>query len=317
MMLIMWSYFFNNFKTCLTYTFGLIGTTKKLDENFAYNFFIWILKTIGPNILVFAVCIASVSILAVMLQTNWNIKKKKIHFRWNLVQPIAGLKRINSIQSVFTTLKAIAKLIIILPIGYFALTGFAPDMIKLMHTSIDAVLFFTGSAMHTIFWRIIYILIALAVVDFFWTKHQWLKQNKMTKNEVKDEKKSVEGDEVTKRKIINKGLTRIMQRILSSVPKAHVVITNPTHYAVALRYERNEMTAPVVVAKGKGFIALKIREIARQNSVPVIERKTLARALYSSTEVGAEIPNELFKAVAEVLAYIYRMRNRRVANINT
>jgi flagellar biosynthesis protein FlhB len=130
----------------------------------------------------------------------------------------------------------------------------------------------------------------------------------MTKQEVKDERKAQEGDETTKRKIIAKGLQRIQQRIMFSVPRADVVITNPTHFAVALRYDRGKDAAPTVVAKGQDYLALKIREIARASGVPIVERKALARALYASTEVGKEIPRELFRAVAEVLAYVYRLK---------
>ncbi len=132
----------------------------------------------------------------------------------------------------------------------------------------------------------------------------------MTKEEVKDERKSIEGDEATKRKIIAKGWQRIVQRIKTNVPKADVVVTNPTHYAVALQYDRGSMKAPKVIAKGADHLAFKIREIARESGVPILERKSLARALYSSVKVDAEIPFELYKAVAEVLAYVYRIKGK-------
>lgn len=307
----MWSAFFEDFKTCMTYTFHLISEPHLIDTNFVLNGFLGTIKLFGPDLAIFVGSIALVGSLTVMLQTNWNVKEKKIKFNWNLIQPMAGIARIVSVQGLFSTLKAIGKLCLILPIGFFALKGFAPDMIKLMHTSIEAILVYVGSSMYKIFWKVAYLLIAMAAVDYFWGKHRWLKQNKMTKEEVKDEKKAVEGDETTKRRIIAKGLQRIMQRIMNNVPKAHVVITNPTHYAIALRYDRDTMKAPTVVAKGKGFVALRIREIARKSSVPIVERKPLARALYASTEVGSEIPNELFRAVAEVLAFIYRAKGKQ------
>lgn len=168
---------------------------------------------------------------------------------------------------------------------------------------------FTGTEMHQLFWRIMYILIGIAIFDYFWGKFQWFKQNKMTKDEVKDERKAVEGDEMTRRKIIQKGLARIAQRLKTAVPKADVVVTNPTHYAVALQYDKKSMKAPTVVAKGTGFMALRIREIAKESGVPILERKPLARALHASVEVGKEIPYELYKAVAEVLAYVYKLKN--------
>ncbi|RME57385.1 MAG: EscU/YscU/HrcU family type III secretion system export apparatus switch protein [Candidatus Dadabacteria bacterium] len=163
--------------------------------------------------------------------------------------------------------------------------------------------------MWDLFWQIFAVLLILAIIDYFWGKHQWLKQYKMTKQEVKDEKKAVEGDEETRKKIQAKGFQRIIQRIQQSVPNADVVITNPTHLAVALKYDKETMTAPKVVAKGRGFIAERIKRIAKEAGVPVLERKPLARALYESVEVGAEIPRALYRAVAEVLAYVYRLKN--------
>jgi flagellar biosynthetic protein FlhB len=254
------------------------------------------------------------SSLAILLQTNWNVKKK--FFQWEKLNPINGIKRIFSIQGVVTTLKAVVKLAIILPIAYFVLKAFSPSMVSLMHLSVEEVMVFAGSAVASLFWKIMYVLIAMAIFDFFWSKFQWLKQNKMTKNEVKDERKATEGDEETKRRIQQKGLRRIVQRIKESVPMADVVITNPTHYAIALKYDRASMGAPRVVAKGKGFLALRIRELAKEAKVPIVERKVLARALYASTEVGSEIPYDLFKAVAEVLAYVYKIKRPAYARAN-
>ena len=268
-----------------------------------------ILSILAPDLLIIVLGVGGMSALAVMLQTNWNVKAKWINFRFDFLNPIQGLRRILSLQGFVNTLKAIAKLCIIMPIAYFALREFAPQMVQLVHLSIEQVMAYTGQGVATIFWRIIYVLIALAAFDFFWGREQWLKMNRMTKDEVKDERKSLEGDEETKKKIQQKGLMRIMQRIRSAVPKADVVVTNPTHISVALKYDRGAMGAPTVVAKGKGFLALRIREIAREAGVPVLERKPLARALYESVEVGREIPGALFKAVAEVLAYVYRLRN--------
>jgi flagellar biosynthetic protein FlhB len=130
----------------------------------------------------------------------------------------------------------------------------------------------------------------------------------MTKQEVKDEQKNSQGDEATKRKMISKARSRLVQKLASAVPKADVVITNPTHFAVALRYDRSKMNAPEVVAKGTGYLALRIRELAREAGVPIVERKPLARALYASVKVGQQIPAELYRAVAEVLGYVYRVK---------
>jgi len=303
------SWLITNLKLVLGYSYGLIGSRAILSIKDYESIFFYVAKLIGPQLLVVAVTVAAVATLAVMLQTGWNVREKKVKFRWDMLNPLEGIKRIFSIMSFVTTLKALAKLAIILPIGYLALRRFAPEMINLMHLSIGDIIPYAAGAVDEVFWKIVYILIVIAIFDYFYGKFHWLKQNKMTKEEVKDERRSVEGDEETKRRIAAKGIQRIMQRLKSAVPTADVVVTNPTHYAVALKYDRETMTAPIVVAKGQGHVALRIRQIAREAGVPVLERKPLARALFASAEVGATIPHELFRAVAEVLAYVFRLKN--------
>ncbi|MCB0330939.1 MAG: EscU/YscU/HrcU family type III secretion system export apparatus switch protein, partial [Bdellovibrionales bacterium] len=224
-----------------------------------------------------------------------------------------GVKRMFSPKTFVRTGASILKLTIILPIAYYALKKFAPSMVMLMHLNLSQIFEFTTDALFYVFWKILYVLIAFALFDYFYSKWQWLRQNRMTKEEVKDERKSIEGDEKTKRQIQAKGLQRIMERIQNSVPQADVIITNPTHYSIALKYDRESMAAPKVIAKGKGFLALRIRKIAKAHGIPILERKLLARALYASCEVGTEIPKDMFKAVAQVLAYVYKLKNPHAA----
>lgn len=298
-----------NLKIVLSYTYSMIGSRQILSIKDYEGALFYIAKLIGPQLVVIAITVGAVASLAVMLQTGWNVREEKVKFRWNMLNPIQGVKRIFSPMSIVTTLKAMAKLAIILPIGYFALRRFAPEMINLMHLSIEDLLPYTAGAVEVVFWKVVYVLIVIAIFDYVYGRFDWLKQNKMTKEEVKDERRAVEGDEETKRRIANKGMQRIMQRLQTAVPKADVVVTNPTHYAIALKYDRETMAAPIVVAKGQGHVALRIRQIAREAGVPVLERKPLARALFAATEVGATIPHELFRAVAEVLAYVFRLKN--------
>jgi len=304
-----WQWLLDDILLIMRTAFTMVASDQPLTPQLVYKGFVSLMGLIGPNLLLIMMLVAVMSSLALLIQTGWNVKEKKIHFQGKKINPINGIKRIFSMQGVINTFKAVAKLGIILPIAYFSLKAFAPQMIMLMHMTVSDVMSFTGVAIFDLFWKIMYVLIALAIIDFFWTKHQWLKQNKMTKHDVKDERKAMEGDEETKRRMQNKGLQRIVQRIRDSVPQADVVITNPTHYAIALKYDRDTMKAPKVVAKGKGFLALRIRELAKEAKVPILERKPLARALYAATEVGSEVPYELFKAVAEVLAYVYKLKN--------
>lgn len=304
-----WDGLFSDLQYILHKSFSMIASSEPLTIAELHAGFAGILFLVGPEIFAIVLLVATTAILSVMLQTKWNVKEKKIDFNFGKLNPIKGLKKIVSIDGFVKTAKALLKLSIILPIGYITLKKFAPVMVTLVHTSVDTLLIYIGDLMIFLFWKIIYVLIAFAIFDYVWGKYQWLRQNKMTKVEVKDERKARDGDEKTKRRIQMKGLNRIAQRIRQSVPQADVVVTNPTHYAVALKYDKTTMAAPMVVAKGKGFLALKIREIAKEARVPIIERKPLARALYGSAEVGKTIPYELFKAVAEVIAYVYRLKN--------
>jgi len=304
-----WSALYADLKFVMIRSFTMIGEQKVLDTIELRNGFIALIRLLAPNIFIITIAIASVAALAVMLQTNWNRREKWFRLRWDFLNPIAGIRRIFSIAGFVNVLKAIAKLALVLPVAYYALQSFAPQMVRLVHMSISDVFSVTGIALQSVFWKMMYIFIALAIFDVAWGKFQWLKRNKMTKEEVKDERKAIEGDEAMRRKIISKGMARLAQKLKKSVPTADVVVTNPTHYAVALKYDRNRFAAPIVVAKGTDFIAQRIREIAKESGIPVLERKALARALFASTEVGSEIPRDLFKAVAEVLAYVYRLKN--------
>jgi flagellar biosynthetic protein FlhB len=307
-----WNAIYFDMQYVLVKSFQMIADRPSFELNDMTAGFIRLALLMAPDVMMVTIIVGAVAALGVMLQTNWNKREGWIKFRWDFVNPMNGLKRIVSIAGLVNTLKAILKLVFVLPIGYWALQGFAPTMAQLVHTSIKDVLGLTGLALTSVFWKIIGVFGIVAVGDYVWGKFQWFKKNKMTKEEVKDERKSVEGDEASKRKMIAKGLARITQKLKQSVPKADVIVTNPTHYAVALQYDRKRHAAPIVVAKGTDFIALRIREIAKENNIPILERKALARALYSSTEVGTEIPRDLFKAVAEVLAFVYRMKNPRV-----
>ena len=306
---ILWPILIEDFKIVFRTIFLQIANPEPITFRGAYMGFLGILKMFGPPVFLFIASVAAVSGFGVMFQTKWNIKEKWVKWDFGFLNPIGGIKKIFSIQGLINTGKALLKLILILPIAYYALKGEASQMIQLLHTSIFEIFLFTGKEMFRLFWKIMYVLIAIAIFDYLWGKFQWFKSNKMTKDEVKDERKATEGDETTRRKIVAKGMARIAKRLRESVPRADVIITNPTHYSVALQYDRKTMKAPTVVAKGTGFMALRIREIAKEAGVPILERKPLARALYASVEVGREIPHDLYKAVAEVLAYVYRLKN--------
>jgi len=296
----------------MKHAFQQIGNRDELNMNMLEKFFIEAVLAYLPSVGVLMITTALTAVIVTVIQTGGNVREKWVKVRWDFLNPIQGVMRIFSLRGLVSTLRAVLKLSLLMPVGFWALWKLIPGSLSLISLDIPHILMFMGRGVDDIFWSLFQILIPFAIFDYFYTRYMFFRENKMTKDEVKDERKSMEGDEATKRKIRAKALDRAWQRIAVAVPKADVVIMNPTHYAVALKYDRSTMAAPQVVAKGKGHLALRIREIARESGVPMVQRRMLVRSLYYSVKVGSTIPFELFRAVAEVLAYVYRIKpNRR------
>jgi flagellar biosynthetic protein FlhB len=223
------------------------------------------------------------------------------------LNPISGLKKLFSLRSLVELAKSILKLIIISKIAYVIFNRYLDQIPSLMRMSVGQNLRFIGQVSFQMSFYICLVLLLMAVFDFAYTKWQHTEDLKMTKQEVKDENKQTEGDPKVKARIRSVQREMAMRRMMEAVPDATVVITNPTHLAIALKYEEG-MHAPSVVAKGAGFIAQNIKSLAAENNVPLVENKPLARAMYKSTEIGDFIPAELYRAVAEILAYVYRLK---------
>lgn len=272
--------------------------------------FIALIWLILPRLLYIMLIAAFIGSMSTLLQTNFLLTWSKVKPKFNMINPLNGLKRIFSAGNFINLLKQIAKLAIIGPIAYSAYWGYVPQFFRMMDVPITDLLPLTANMASDIFVRMMKLLIVLAIGDAIYSKMKFRKSMMMSKHAVKDERKSVEGDETMRRKIISMGLQRARERMMRNVPKADVVVTNPTHIAVAIQYSAIPGVAPKVIAKGKGHLAERIKEIARRHGVPVLERKPLARALFASVEVDHEIPYELFKAVAEVLAYVYRLKGK-------
>jgi flagellar biosynthesis protein FlhB len=291
--------------------FRKIGEKEPLNYGFLQTIFTDVFISYVPSLGLLIVSSALAGILVTIIQTKGNVKEKWVKFKWSFLNPIQGFGRIVSYQGAVGVIKALLKLSLLLPVGFYTLWGLIPETISLLSVDLGQILAFTARGLDNIFWNLISVLLLLGIIDFFYTRYTFFRQNKMTKDEVKDERKSIEGDEATKRKIRAKALDRAWQKMAIAVPKADVIIINPTHYAIALKYDRTTMVAPEVVAKGKGHMALRIREIARENKIPMVQRRMLARSLYASVKVGGQIPFELFRVVAEVLAYIYKIKSKR------
>jgi len=228
------------------------------------------------------------------------------------LNPLSGFQRMFSGRSLMELGKALIKVTIIGGIVGLTLRSELSHLLPLLDQEVGQIVRFVLGVVGTVFWRVGLTLLVLSVLDYLYQKYKYEDSLKMTKSEVKDESRQAEGDPQVKSKLRGLMLKRAMKRMMAQVPKATVVVTNPTHIAVALRYD-GIMAAPQVVAKGQGFVALKIMELADAVGVPRVENKPLAQALYKSVEVDDFIPVTLYRAVAEILAHIYRMKGQTAA----
>ena len=228
------------------------------------------------------------------------------------INPLSGLRRLFGWQAISELVKSTLKLAFISVAVYFALAGSPGQLAQLMVTDPSYILQNFASHAFGIVLDVAVMYVALAIFDFFFQRFQFEKSLRMSKEEVKDEMKQQEGNQQVKGKMRERGRAIAFRRMMHKVPTADVVITNPTHYAVALRYDAASMHAPQVVAKGVDQRALRIREIAKEHDVSIVENRPLARSLFQLVEIDGFIPGELFQAVAEVLAYVYRLRKKTI-----
>jgi flagellar biosynthetic protein FlhB len=230
--------------------------------------------------------------------------------KFSKLNPIEGAKKILGLRSLVEFLKSMLKVSIVGIIVYITLYGQIKEIMKLSHYSLENTLSFVASITVRLGITIGLILVVLSIFDYMYQKYEYEKGLKMSKQDIKDEYKKSEGDPLIKGKIRERQRKMAMQRMMQEIPNADVVITNPTHFAIAIKYNASAMEAPKVIAKGKDYVALKIKEIAKSNGIVMMENKPLARALYSQVELGDTIPADLFQAVAEVLAYVYKIKGR-------
>ncbi|MCD7837006.1 MAG: flagellar biosynthesis protein FlhB [Lachnospiraceae bacterium] len=243
-------------------------------------------------------------------QVGWKPTSKPMRPKPSKLSPISGFKRIFSVNSVVELVKSIAKIALI---GYMSYS-YIIDRIPLLLTFYDMPLMqgiqLAGDTVISLGIRISAVYMVIAVADFAYQKFKFKKDMKMTKQEVKDEYKQSEGDPQVKGKIRQKMQEASRRRMMQDLPKADVVITNPTHLAVAVKYDSKVADAPIVIAKGEDYMAAKIREAAKEYGIEIVENKPLARMLYANVDIGQTIPPELYQAVAEVLAYVYHLKGK-------
>lgn len=251
-----------------------------------------------------------VAIYSNTLQFKFQITTKPLQPKFSKLNPISGVKRMFSMNTLIELLKSIVKVAVIAYIVYGVYQEHVEELFLLYDISLMQSIMLLYDIIMELGIKICLMFCILAAADFMYQKWKFKQDNKMTKQEVKDEFKNQEGDPKVKGQQRQRMQQASMRRMMAAIPEADVVITNPTHFAVALSYDAGKGQAPVVVAKGADFLAGRIKDIAREHHVEIVENKPLARMLYYNVEVDSEIPPELYQAVAEVLAYVYQLHNK-------
>jgi len=287
------------------YIYSFIG--EEVDGRTFYTIVTTVISSIMFSMIPLFFIVLFCALIFNVMQFGFIITPVKLELQ--KIDPISGFKNVFSMKKAIEALKLTAKLtiIFIVMVIIFAIVWDAvlAMMDKDVRASLEAMIELTLYFLLTI----LLIIIIFAIIDFFFTRYYYFKQLRMSKQEIKDEHKQLEGDPLVKSRIRQIQMKMSQQRMMADVPDADVVITNPTHYAVALKYDKDKSDAPIVVAKGIDFLALKIKEIALESKVPLIEDPALARALYDQVDVERQIPQSMYKAIAEIFTYIYNLNN--------
>ena len=229
------------------------------------------------------------------------------------ISPIAGFKRIFSLRSLVMFLKTLIKFVLVASVTYYVVIGQMPTVVTSMQIDPRQALSVSGGVLGKLMLWTGVAIAFLGVVDYLFERWEYERSIRMSRQEMREEVKQTEGDPLLRARIRTIQREMARKRMISEVPKADVIVTNPTELAVAVLYLQGEMGAPKVVAKGAGFLAAKIREVAKEHNIPLVENKPVARALYRSVKVGRQIPSTLYRAVAEILAYVYRLKAKQAA----
>ncbi len=251
-----------------------------------------------------------IAFISDVVQVGWHPTGKPMQPKFNKLNPLSGFKRIFSVNSLVELLKSVAKIGIIV----YICKDYLEDKWILLFSLYDMTLLqaiaLAAQIVTDLGIRIAIFYMIMALIDFAYQKFKFSQDMRMTKQEIKEEYKQSEGDPQIKGKIRQRMREASQRRMMQNLPQADVVITNPTHYAVAIKYDPDVADAPIVVAKGEDYLAAKIKEVAREHKIEIVENKPLARMLYANVEVGQAVPSELYQAVAEVLAFVYRMQGK-------
>jgi len=265
-----------------------------------------LLYTLAPTLLLLTLF----GVIVNISQVGLLLTVKPITPSFNKLNPYNGLKNIVGPRAWVRFAMSLGKMVLILGLGTWIIHEELPKIVTLSELPVRASFFIAAEMVFWLAVKLAILLMLLALLDLAYQRYQHTEDMKMTKQDVKDEMKRMEGDPMIKQRRNRVARQLALQRIQSAVPQADVIVTNPTHFAVALRYDPENMRAPKVVAKGADYMAMRIRQIAAVHGIPIVERKEVARALYREVEIGQEIPADLYNAVAEILAYVYRLGRR-------
>lgn len=308
------SYVGNNLISVFTYVYKMIpdflkNNSAELNSKSIVSLFNVIFGISAKIVLPFFAFGFIIAILANIVQVGWKVTTKPLQPKADKFNPINGFKRMFSKDSLFELLKSVAKILVIIYVAYTSIKDKADNIFLLYDIPLMQAVILCGTIIIDAGFKISMVYLVIGLLDFAYQKHKFNDEMKMTKQEVKDEYKNTEGNPEIKGRQKQRMREASQRRMMQDVPKADVVITNPTHLAVAIKYDAETSKAPVVLAKGEDYVAMKIREAAKENQIEIVENKPLARMLYANVEIGQEIPPELYQAVAEVLAMVYNMKN--------
>ena len=265
-----------------------------------------LLAAAGPFLLAMMVLAASSN----LLQVGWLFTWEPLTPKLTKLNPINGFGRIFSMRTLVQLAINFLKLLVVGAVAWSAIHDRIGALLAAMDVGDNSRIVLFATIVFDVGIRMALALLVIALIDYAWQKWRHIRDLRMTKQEVKEEMRSMEGDPIIKQRRRRMQMAATLQKIRSAVPKADVVVTNPTELAIAIQYDQDSMAAPRVVAKGQGYLAAKIREVAALHRVPIIERKPLAQALYKTVEVGQEIPEQFYKAIAEILAYVYELSGK-------
>lgn len=300
----------NALQEIMTYSSSIFGhLVMETDEESVMQLFISIIIVLAKTSLPMMVFIMIIGLAVNFFQVGLNFNTEAIGFKPDKLNPINGFGRIFSKRSLVELVKSIIKIVVIVFFIYDYMVAEILQMPKLIFLELGEATDKISSVIFMLAFKILGVFFVMAAADLYYQKWQTTQDLKMSKQDIKDEFKQTEGDPQIKGKIKSKQRQMAMARMMQEVPQADVIVTNPTHFAVAMSYKPG-MAAPIVVAKGQDHVAQRIKEIAREHKVPIVENKPLARALFAAVEIGDSIPQELYKAVAEVLAYVYKLKNK-------